>query len=131
MRLAGNGRERLKEPQGRFKSCHPDHVGAKCALLRFSLHEKHPPASLLLLFPTKQRFAGAPDQDTMLHSESLIALRSRDFSYPLRCASSSAPLGGTGKKPRPCWLTACKRAAYTPTCGLPPFCGYRLRRLWG
>lgn len=26
----------------RFKSCYPHHVGAKIALLRFSLYEKYP-----------------------------------------------------------------------------------------
>ena len=41
----------------KFKSCHSDHVGAKFALLRFSFAEKHPPASLLLLFRKKARLA--------------------------------------------------------------------------
>ena len=40
-----------------FKSCQTRHVGAKFALLRFSLQEKHPLASLLLLFRKKSRSA--------------------------------------------------------------------------
>ena len=38
------------ESKGRgFESLRARHIGAKFALLRFSLQEKHPPASLLLL----------------------------------------------------------------------------------
>ena len=41
----------------RFKSCHPDHVEAKFALLRLFLQKSPPPASLLLLFHKKSRSA--------------------------------------------------------------------------
>ena len=40
-----------------FESPSLRHVGAKLVLLRFSLQEKHPPASLLLLFRKKSRSA--------------------------------------------------------------------------
>ena len=66
----------------RFKSCHPDHIGAKFALLRLIFLTKisHPPASLLFIFREKSRSVRL-----------LVCKRTRSASQSLPTFHDTAP----------------------------------------